>query len=633
MPVSYQIVPQGSVLRPKIETHINDNTEVTETYESGGGETSAAIFVFASPKGRDNKLITIRNGIAEFMEEYGLGPFSVYGQPLLNAYRAVSAASSAQSLLHCMRVTPADAAYSTATLIAKYKVVGTTTKELSIKYVVKPSDSPLTDLSNLSTCCTVSDEEDEDGYTAVKLFTVAYQGRGSYGRNIRFRITTDRISDKENDYKNYIFAVYRYETILSQKESFSLSFVEDAVYSGASIYADDVINDEESGSDIIKIVSFPAGFLALYNAYKVARPSTSFTVNDFDPLLGIDKYTRTAIPGLTIEAAESVEPATGETAVEMSSSSGVSLLGGSDGSIAATEDPVSRQTALNALYLKAFKGELDPNIQSKNRYPTTFIYDANYPKDVKLAIVSLVTKRGDCIGTLDFGTGIKTVASIKSYYESNFAGLIDSNRITLEPYAMKIRDPYSQKTVEVTSTYWLAGEYSTHIFNWGGKHRPLAGNRFGIISGYIGNSIYPVIDDELDTSIADELAELRLNYAKYNQNQVVVRAMQNTSQSKLSVLTEESNMLVVLDVKRDAERLAAQIEYDFAEPTDLARFNIALKSLVDKYSAAQVRSISASFSKNSWEAERSIIHLTIEMVNRDLVKTTIIEIDVNRSDS
>jgi hypothetical protein len=92
-------------------------------------------------------------------------------------------------------------------------------------------------------------------------------------------------------------------------------------------------------------------------------------------------------------------------------------------------------------------------------------------------------------------------------------------------------------------------------------------------------------------------------------------------------------MLVVLDIKRDAERLCAQFEYDFSEPTDLARFNIALSSVTDKYAAAQVRSIKAEFSKNAWEAERSIIHLVIGLVHRDLVKTTIIEIDVNRSDS
>ena len=60
-------------------------------------------------------------------------------------------------------------------------------------------------------------------------------------------------------------------------------------------------------------------------------------------------------------------------------------------------------------------------------------------------------------------------------------------------------------------------------------------------------------------------------------------------------------------------------------------FNAALSMITSKYAAAQVRSISAHFDKNDWEAERNILHLYVEMVHKDLVKTTIIEIDVNRS--
>jgi len=58
-----------------------------------------------------------------------------------------------------------------------------------------------------------------------------------------------------------------------------------------------------------------------------------------------------------------------------------------------------------------------------------------------------------------------------------------------------------------------------------------------------------------------------------------------------------------------------------------------MSSLADKYANAQVRSIGAYFDKNAWEAERGILHLYVEMVHKDLVKTTIIEIDVNRSAS
>ena len=67
------------------------------------------------------------------------------------------------------------------------------------------------------------------------------------------------------------------------------------------------------------------------------------------------------------------------------------------------------------------------------------------------------------------------------------------------------------------------------------------------------------------------------------------------------------------------------------EPEDVARFNIALDTITDKYAGTQLRSIDANFDSNSWEAERGILHLYVDMVHKDIVKTTIIEIDVNRS--
>lgn len=625
MPRPYQIIPEGSMLRPKVVTYINDNTEVKSDYDTGGGTVTSALCVFASPKGRDREVITIRNGLQEFMSEFGLGPFTVYGQPLLNAYNAARAATTANAMVHCLRVTPDDASYSTATLIAKYKVED---ENMTIQYVVKPSDHEITDLADLETACDVSGEEDQ-GYTPVKLFTIAYRGRGEYGKNIRFRITSDKTSDKENDYKNYNFAIYRNEDLLEQVENFAVTFIPDSVYSGASIYCEDVLNDVDAGSKFVYIYVDPEGFTKLFEAYKTAQSDTTFTVNDFDPLMGIDKYTRLAIPGLTIELADDVVPGAGETAVDLSIASGISLTGGSDGAIAANAE--GRDDALNSLYLKAFTGEMDPNIRSKNRFPTTFIFDANFNIETKLAIASLAVQRTDCMAMLDFGLGITTKASVASYYDTNFDGMIDNRAITFEPYCMKIRDPYSQKTVTVTSTYWLAGEYFTHINNWNGKHRPLAGNRFGIITGYISNSVYPIFDEDLDVTMMDELADKHCNIAKYNQNQVIVRSMQNTAQSRWTNLTEQNNVLILLDVKRDCERLCAQFEYDFAEAEDIASFNVAVATIAEKYAAAQVRSISAHFDKNDWEAERGILHLYVEMVHKDLVKTTIIEIDVNRS--
>ena len=628
MPVPYQIIPEH--VYPHQHVQINDNTEVSRTYASDSSDVTALLCVFASPKGRDNKVLTIEDGSQGFTNEYGIGPFSLYGQPLMNAYNA---AMSGACTLHCMRVTPEDASYANVTLIAKYKVEeGDGGKTMKIMYYAKSSDNDLASLDDLDTCCTVASTEDEAGFTAVKLLTVACQGKGEYGKNLRFRITSDRTSDKDNNFKNYFFGVYDNTNGMIQKEQFNVVFNSDATYSNVSLFAEDVVNDTASGSTQLKIACFDAGFKALYDAYMTANPDCTLSCVEFDPFFGLDKNTRTALTNLEIISDADANPAgEGETAIAVSSTTGVSLLGGSDGSLSADADPTTREQILNNLYLNAFNGTLDPQIKSKNRFPTTFIMDANYPKDVKLAIANLAVKRGDCMAMLDCGTGITTKASVKAYVDETFGSSANNRVVTIEPYCMKVRDPYSSKAVTVTSTYWLSGRYPTHIQEWNGKHKPLAGNTYGIIDGYIRDSVYPVFDEDLDSTIMDELAEAHINFAKYNANQVVVRAMQDTKQTKQTNLSEQNNTLILLDIKRDCERLCAAYEYDFSEPTDIARFNTDVEVVAARYRDAQVRSINAYFDKNTWESERNILHLYVELVHKDLVKITIIEIDVNRS--
>ena len=55
--------------------------------------------------------------------------------------------------------------------------------------------------------------------------------------------------------------------------------------------------------------------------------------------------------------------------------------------------------------------------------------------------------------------------------------------------------------------------------------------------------------------------------------------------------------------------------------------------IASKYRDAQVRSIDAYFDKSDWESERNILHLYVTLVHKDLVRVTIIEIDVNRASS
>lgn len=617
MPRLTQIVPEHNYSHQMVV--VNDNTTFLPATSSDSGNTRE-LYVFSSPKGRDNKIQTIDTGLGGFLKEYGIGPFSLYGQPLLNAY---TAAASGAAILHCLRISADNAAYSSVHLIAKYKVDGTT-KMMTVKFVAVPSTTPLSDLSLLGDAYTVSDVPDVDGFSEIKLLSLAYLGKGTYGDNIRFRVASNGVSDKSNDYKNYLFEVYVNDGGLNKQEEFQVVFNEDAIVSGVTVFSDGVVNDPDSGSSLVSLITHVDGFAELFDEYKTANPTTVLTVNDFDPFLGVNKYTKTAITNYTIDtvAVDAVVP---------NALGGVSLQGGSDGDFGASINAATRNAAIEAAYVDAFSGVTDPAIKSKNKFPTNLILDANFSPSVKALIAALVIARTDCIGILDCGIGITTKASIASYVTTNLDSYVNNRVHGIDAYAGKVRDPYTGKIVTVTSTYYLAARYATQFQDNGAKHVPLAGNVYGVISGFIKNSVYPIFDEDIDGVLMDELSESHINYARLNANQDVIRSAQDSRQLTSSKLSELNNVFVLLDIKRDAEKLCSTFDFNFSDPADIERFNAIARDLLGGYASAQVKSITAKFDKSAWEAERGIIHLYVTMVNRDILKTTIIEIDVNKA--
>ena len=137
-------------------------------------------------------------------------------------------------------------------------------------------------------------------------------------------------------------------------------------------------------------------------------------------------------------------------------------------------------------------------------------------------------------------------------------------------------------------------------------------------------------DDDIDQITLDKLVDARVNYLKVNSLKQVVRATQTTRQDADTNLSECSNVFILHDIRRDAIMLCEQYEYNFAEASDLQRFNKAATILADKYAAAQVKSITAVFDMNDWETERGILHLYIEFIHKDIIKRAIVEIDINR---
>lgn len=636
------------------ETRINDNS--IRTYSRSTDGNCSVLAVLMSPKGRDGKITTI-NGIDEFDEIFGVGPFSIYGQPLMNA-RASAYTNCAT--LRVLRITAPDATYANTTVYLRYKIEETTveptdpegeptvTKTMKVKFLTTSTN--LSDLDALAT--TAKPLEDEEGWTTLRAMSVAYVGKGKCGNNMSFRITNFPRADKTNAFKNYYFTIFENTT---QKEQFKVSFTPEAIVNSNSIYVENMINKfGTTGSDQIVIDYNEDLIPTVYAAYKShVDPDTTLTEIDFDPLLGINKnlavvsstsYNTNVASDARITGYEIIDDFDQGT-VQLNTVLGIKLESGSDGAFDTATDAETRTAAINKRYVQAFNGEIDRDILSKYKCPLDVAFDANYEyKEVKKALAGLCTRRNEDFRVyFDLNTDITT----REEGYLNAAGLDDFVNfwtMSIDAYYGKIKDPYNQKIITVTSTYNLSINLPYHWKKYGGKHIPYAGSRYGIIDNYIKDTIYPVYDDSVDQELLDKFVDAHVNFAKIDAKNNVIRGSQTTRYSGLanafasnadtytvSNLSEENNCHIVLDIKKDAEKLVANYAYNFNETSDLNLFNREIGQVTDKYAAAQVKSISAQFQRTDEEAELGVLHLYIGVQHKALVKYVQIDIDVNRN--
>jgi len=88
-------------------------------------------------------------------------------------------------------------------------------------------------------------------------------------------------------------------------------------------------------------------------------------------------------------------------------------------------------------------------------------------------------------------------------------------------------------------------------------------------------------------------------------------------------------MLVLLEVKRKIERLAASHRFHWSDPEDLRLFKEDCKEIFSSYQGTKCRTLDIEVSSNAWETTRYITHIYLAIVFRTFQKRAIIEIDVN----
>jgi len=633
MPRMGQIIPE--YLTPHVKTYINDNSTFTDDVSTPSVDGVKMLCVFASAKGEDRVVKTIDN-LTDYLEEYGTPNYTLYNQPCYMPYAALS---SGNARVYCMRVTSDTATYANTVVCAYVKTDADT--GLTVKFGTAHMASCYekdTMPTALSTGNGIVDENgtsitfgeaNTEGYTPIALFAVISKGRGEYGNSFRFRIVSDTLANTDNDYVNYLFEILDNSgTVVAKKEQHSGGFDVNAIIGNTSIYIEDVVNDPDNGSAKVELAINYEGFEKLYSMYK----SINSDAPDFskcDMLFGVNKQ------GDTLEK-YIIEESSTDNAFAFDNSVGISLVSGGDGTFAPNYTPQvvdgevtgsTREEAIDAAYIKAFKGEYDHKVRSKRCTPCDLILDANYSKPVKIALAELATYRGDSRCVIDAGF-LHNTSQATAWVQDAEIKTISNFVISKECQHYKIRDPFTGRIIPVTMTYYLAEHLPTHIKTIG-NHVPFVGETYAQLTNYIRNSIKPSIDADA-LAVKEILYTNKCNFFECISEDNYVRATQGTSQAVWSDLSEENNVSVILEMKRMLEEFVGARLYNFAEPEDRRRFTEDATRMFSDYRGNRVRSYEVYFDMNPFEEERSILHCYLAVVFRTMAKRGIIEIDINK---
>lgn len=590
--------------QPHVVVFVQDNTIYTETFLAAE-EPVKMIQCGAFHQGRDNKLIYC-DTYEQFIAEFGEPNYKLYGQAGYNVARALKTRFAGAYVL---RVMPDDAAHANLIVSVKYKIadgklqVGFVTTSVTAATSVEELRLKVEEMN--------ATEADEEGFITKPWFYAYQTGRGVYGNATRIRLLdATAYDDPENTYKCYRLDVLQMAESLARLESAYGTFDPDLfdADSKESLYIEDLVNDPEEGFSKVNIQINESVLETIVDAYNDAVDGDE-TLSTFDLVFG------KTMDGKVNDKIEFLEGS-----VDLAQTDGLSLLNGSDGAFAV--GAVGRDAAITAQLSKAYNGQLDKMINSRYSTPADFMLDANFDADVKASMAALAIKREyDAMTYLDCGL-LDTVDDVIAWGEAYKD--IYSDNIVKQAHHYKLRDTdYTGKTIDVTTTYYMAGLIPRH-FKTKGLAEPMAMEN-AVVTEAVKGSFLPVIDPD-ENDIKKELYNLRINYfetVKYNTYQ---RGVAITSGRVLSDRLDEFNEYILHLAVATATSILRSKLYKLGEADERRSYTETANKHLQFVLGPMVRSVTVSFEMSADDERKSILRLVLRIVYKTVVKRGIVEI-------
>ena len=562
---------------------------------------------------------------SEFKKMYGdTANFFKYGQPLLQAHQILAAGGRVLG----KRIVAEDATLANLIITAEVtsQEVNKTNADGQQLYIGSDGQETTEVTDTLATTVYATVKYDSVTYnvktmaeletkaaslkteSVFPLFIISDNGRGVSVKKVR--ITPDYDTSKKLTYMLYKIAEIEG---VSAVETQRFSMYPDAVNTINGVRRNMVL-DKHTMSQL-NAEMYTEGCSAFVE--KLAE-ITGYSVDDL--------YTFDVLFGKTVKQKDLGLIKIDETGLDITSEYGMELKSGSNGKFGDAPfagTVASQEWADQAIAF--FDGTFSDEIFDLDQHKIDFCVDANYPDDVKAAIVKLADFREDFFYFRDLGLNINSITDV---YEK----VTDLNWV-LTPFAgdymstYDIIDPFSHKQINVTMTYGLApllvNHYTTNVA------APIAGefNNF-VISDYVPGTlnIIPRVTPTVDQK--EILDDLKVNFVNLTSDKLLAVQSTYTSQDHNGPLSYSSNVIVTQMVIKSIRRYCPKIRFMLmdANATDFGKYKTLIEDNVISRYTQYFKSIELIYTRDDEQIASKIFNASLYCYYRDFPQGEVFDV-------
>ena len=437
------------------------------------------------------------------------------------------------------------------------------------------------------------------------LFTVTDNGRGKSTK--RFNIQPDYQLSKQNSFEFYTFNVIADAETNAEYTRFSID--------PNIIYLKTSMSLTESSKELTQLdaYQYEEGSNKFIKAISEATGVDEDTLKSIDVLFGCDRAGK-ALDYISVDLTKSDDES--ENGYDLADATGMMIMSGDNGEFG---DKPFGTSAWTKEAVKFFSGEFDDAVFNPNQVNIDAVFDANYPSEVKKAILDLAEFRQDFFYFRDFGLDKYTYDQFKMAAQEFDHSKFAASYIT----TYDVLDPYSRKQINVTLMYSLAVKMINH-FNLR-RNAPCAGIQYGFtfdeaIKGTV--NFCPKYTPKVDQKT--ELMDLGLNYCGYINNQLVLETT-NTSQDPYSQLSYINNILAVQQIIHRVREVCPINRYTFITSDDLETYKKAVNNAIMQYKE-NFDTLEFVYVADPIMKANKIFNASIKVSFKDFVQTEIFKI-------